>query len=778
MWPFNRKHPQPQESPSPPTRPVNQSDDPQYRIVESLTGFALRHPGEAQLLYNAYSPDAATYDATIAALRRSLEQDPDIATRILEQINPTAMASSPTQEDWYWGRQVTGGEEDYYWRRLSDNWYQKDVIPSTFLEILNTCYEAYNANPLAMAIIEITVSFVIGKGLKVVAATKKLQKILDGFWNDPDNHMDDRAEDMCRELSMYGEIYVRFFVNHYDGAVKIRLIDPALIDQIDTDPEDIEKHLRYHMRPLGPSPTQTYDVVANTLDPGVFAHSQNSDSMGVGDGTIGSMVAGNKALSGQNPGDPTITGKWLEAGPDKEVIQIAINKVSNAKRGKSDLATLLPWLRRYKDWLTDRVRINKYKGAFLWDVQITNADKKTIQAKQSAYSYPPEPGSVIVHSETEQWKAVQPQINANEAKEDGRAIKLMVALVATIPEHFLSDGNNNTRATAAEMGLPTFLKFQRRQKLLKQALRKILDRVLREAIKAGKLAPGTDIAGAYDIQFPEFDQSSNQELGTALSYLTTGLATARQNGWISDETAMKAVFQFLNMEVNMHEEKEQIALDQAAHLEQAKKTAKAMATVKPASAAPAKSAQVKEAALNPQYTGMMLCFYPSPAVAKKLAVKGGEPARALHITLAYLGDTGDDPQDELFRPHTHPFKIRQAIELVTKRAAPLSGKIAGLGRFTSTPDGEKTPVFAAVDVPGLAELRSDLVEKVEAAGYFVAQDHGFTPHITLDYIDADAPMPDLEVPDVPLELDTLYLVVAGKRDAFPLALKGAKKNDG
>src|SRR5579884_1930585 len=105
-------------------------------------------------------------------------------TLIQEQINPTYSASSPTQEDWYWGRLATGSEEDYYWRRLSDNWYQKDVIPSTFLEILNSCYEAYNANPLAQAIIEITVSFVVGQGIKPVAKTKKVQKLIDAFWND------------------------------------------------------------------------------------------------------------------------------------------------------------------------------------------------------------------------------------------------------------------------------------------------------------------------------------------------------------------------------------------------------------------------------------------------------------------------------------------------------------------------------------------------------------------------------------------------------------------
>ncbi|HLL79618.1 MAG TPA: hypothetical protein VKT25_08970, partial [Ktedonobacteraceae bacterium] len=59
----------------------------------------------------------------------------EVGLQIQEQMNPTFIASSPTQEDWYWGRLATGGEEDYFWRRLSDNWYQKDVIPSTYLEL-------------------------------------------------------------------------------------------------------------------------------------------------------------------------------------------------------------------------------------------------------------------------------------------------------------------------------------------------------------------------------------------------------------------------------------------------------------------------------------------------------------------------------------------------------------------------------------------------------------------------------------------------------------------
>ncbi len=171
-------------------------------------------------------------------------------------------------------------------------------------------------------------------------------------------------------------------------------------------------------------------------------------------------------------------------------------------------------------------------------------------------AYPPEPGSVIIHNEAEQWSAVKPEINANEAAEDGRALKLMLAVGAQLPEHFLSDGANGNRATAAEMGLPTFLKFQRRQHILRAMLRVILDRVLLEARKAKVIAADIDIT--YDILFPEIDSADAQTLANATQLLVSALTVAKQEGWVSDETAMRLLFQFAGEELDVHEEQERI----------------------------------------------------------------------------------------------------------------------------------------------------------------------------------------------------------------------------
>ncbi len=306
------------------------------------------------------------------------------AQPVREQVALAAQQPSGTQEDWYWGRTTAGTEEDFFWRRLSDSWSMKDVQPEVYQELHNECYEAYNANPLANTIVETITNFTLGRGVLVSAANRRVQRVLDAFWRDPDNHMDSRIYDLCMELSVYGEQFIRFFVNPIDGSVKIGQIDPSTIDEIETDPDNIEKPLRFHQRPVGSS-SGAFDT----------------------------------------------DGRWFEAG--REVVQFAIHKVSNAKRGRSDLATLLPWLRRYKDWLTDRVRLNKYKTAFLWDVKLLGADARAVEQKRMQYAYPPEPGSVIIHNDSEVWSAVRPEINASDVESDGRALKLMIAAGLRFP---------------------------------------------------------------------------------------------------------------------------------------------------------------------------------------------------------------------------------------------------------------------------------------------------------------------------------------------------------
>jgi hypothetical protein len=434
-------------------------------------------------------------------------------------LRGTGHLTEASQEDWFWGRiNANSTEEDYYWRRLSDNWAQKDVLPAAYLDIHNQVFEAYNANPMANAIVEMGVNFVLGEGLTVDAKHPKVQKLIDAFWQDPDNRMATRQFDLATELSLYGELFIRVFVNPWNGHLKLAHIDPSLIDELVTDPENIERLLRIHRRALAQTTLPT--------------------------------IPGGPPLIQPLPDDPKQEGTWFEV--PTEVMHFAINKVTNAKRGKSDLATLLPWLRRYKDWLIDRVRINKYKAAFLWDVKLTGADRRTIEDKMQAYARPPEPGSVLVHNESEEWTAVQPHIAGDDVQADGHAIKLMVAMGAGIPEHYLSEGGDVNRATAAEMGLPILKKYQRRQDYLKHVLSSLLDRVIVEAQLAGTLPRTIDTS--YEIRFPLLEPENAKETGNAAWAMAQGLQIARSLGIVSQESSVQLFFDAAREAVDVGEE--------------------------------------------------------------------------------------------------------------------------------------------------------------------------------------------------------------------------------
>ena len=154
------------------------------------------------------------------------------------------------------------------------------------------------------------------------------------------------------------------------------------------------------------------------------------------------------------------------------------------------------------------------------------------------------------------WSAVRPEINASDVESDGRAIKLMIAAGAGLPEHYLADGGNANRATAAEMTLPTLLKFQRRQQVMEHLLRTVLDRVIAEAKRAGTLPAGVD--ESYTIIFPELKVTDHLMLAQATATMVNALASAKEQGWVSDETAMRLLFQFAGEEVDIHAEREKV----------------------------------------------------------------------------------------------------------------------------------------------------------------------------------------------------------------------------
>ena len=166
------------------------------------------------------------------------------------------------------------------------------------------------------------------------------------------------------------------------------------------------------------------------------------------------------------------------------------------------------------------------------------------------------------------------------------------------------------------------------------------------------------------------------------------------------------------------------------------------------------------------HTGIMVAFFLDSKTARQLALPDGEPAADLHITLAYLGDRSQYDAAQLTR-------LKQCVAAYAGQTSPLSGEVSGIGRFTAVPQGAPTPFYASADIPALPAWRQGLVDALMQAGFAVNQQHGYTPHITLAYLDADAPAPLERVPALPLSFDVAWLAIGDDRYAFPCGLQPA-----
>ena len=374
--------------------------------------------------------------------------------------------------------------EDRGWRALAGVG-PRDLPYPTFVERLTDAAEAYRENPLAHRIVELTTDYVLGRGVRLRSPDPAVQAFVDAWWTHPQNRMAVRQFELCTELSLAGELFLALHRNPYDGMTYLRPIPAAAIDRLETDPEDLEHERRYHQ--------------------------------------VGETAAQSE-------------GRWWDAA---DVRHYAINRPVGTTRGQGDLFPLLPWLRWYKEWLGDRVRMNRFKGAFIWDVEVTGLDRRGCLARQAELAGGPAPGSVLVHNEKETWRAVQPNIDAQGAEPDGRAMRLMIAAGAGLPLHFLAEAEGSNRATAVEMGGPTLRHFERRQLYLGWVF---ADLALEAVRRSGRFGEGRGVT--VEAEFEDLSGKENAASAAATRQIVDALALAAQRGWIDDATARRMIAKY------------------------------------------------------------------------------------------------------------------------------------------------------------------------------------------------------------------------------------------
>lgn len=365
----------------------------------------------------------------------------------------------------------------------------------------------WKSNPLANRIIELPLVYLLAEGVTMNVQDETAQQWLNEFWNDPINQMDIKLPKKVREMSLFGEQCWPVFKNPTNGAVRLGYLDPGLIKDVKTDPDNTEQ-------PIG--------VVTKAL-----GRKRKSKKYRI-------IVPGSENIFGEE------AKKIREEFNDGECFYFNINALSSSSRGLSDLLATMDWLDLYDKALFGEVERWDALRSFIWDVTLRGATEETVKKRASEIEVPSS-GGVRVHNDAETWQAVTPDLQAANGAENARTVRNHILGGSTLPEHWYGGGGDVNRSTAGEMGEPTFKTFKFRQTEWKHILETVCFYAIYSRLeKTGNIPE--DLRDYRPVaQFPELTHRDTSVYAAALQQTVVAVGIAVEKGMMTEETAVAVI---------------------------------------------------------------------------------------------------------------------------------------------------------------------------------------------------------------------------------------------
>ena len=366
--------------------------------------------------------------------------------------------------------------------------------------VLEQCLEAWRESPLARRIVELTSQYVVGNGFDIKIKDVRTREFIHAFWNHRLNRMPSRTVELCDELTRTGNLFLLISTDP-SGMSYIRAIPATDIDLITSSANDIEQPVSF---------TTKTDQDLNVFTYPAYNHLTDSQ---------------------RSAGDFTSV-----------MVHYAVNRPAGAQWGEPDLAPLLTWLRRYAAWLEDRVRLNRYRNAFMYVVSGAFPSEAARKARQMELAAnPPSPGSILVCDESEKWSVITPKLEALDAANDGLAIKKLIASGVGIPLHFLAEPEDANRTTAEAAGGPTFRRFEQRQRYFVWMLQDLLKIIVS---RRRMVDPRLDPEQAIEVSGADISARDNVAHSIAAVNVMNAVERLKDMGLISDRELLRVVYRF------------------------------------------------------------------------------------------------------------------------------------------------------------------------------------------------------------------------------------------
>ncbi len=268
----------------------------------------------------------------------------------------------------------------------------------------------YEVDPNYRGIIDSFLFFVIGTGFQVRAEDEdeKVQEYLDRFMRA--SEFDSRDQDVIIKSLRAGECFIRLFktAGKLDAKVPVmRVYNYWEIKEIKRDELDPEKIVAY---------VRCYNKA---------------------DGTVGEEII-----------------------KPEEIIHVKVAE-KDSRRATPPFDVVAQACQYYRTWLHHRVVFNRLKTSYYLEEIVKSGTPAQVSALDAAtpnqdrraerggiIKRMPKAGSKLTHNDAVEYKWLKPDVGADDAKEDGRAIRLSICAGAQSPEFVLGDASNANYASA------------------------------------------------------------------------------------------------------------------------------------------------------------------------------------------------------------------------------------------------------------------------------------------------------------------------------------------
>lgn len=464
------------------------------------------------------------------------------------------------------------------WELLGSAW--KGHIAQNQLVMIAEARKFFRFNAMARAAIMGVVKYVMGKGVTITPKSKdpRIWYIWREFWTSERNNMHERQFEIVKRYFRDGEVYLIYFSKDKGGnntwRSTVRFLDPIdirfsgeelplgyLTDKtnqgVTFDPDDAERPLEYFVR---------------------------------------------------NRNQPEKLDRYSADIIQRKRFPLAD---MDQARGESFLQQAMPYFTQFKQWLENRIVLNKLRTAIVMIQEIDGTSADIARVANSLPSSPRaksgdnksvniRPGTIYRANPGVKLRMDAPNINASDVKDDGRAIILQICAATGLPEYMFGDASNANYASSLVSESPTVKEIEYHQTMLEGFWKDMFRRVIKAAVDAGKLQEPADEDvfakfpnGAADLseqddgegeEGDEKNETAQDDAEETDNYQETereifygcdvewptivhrdpqqeaaALSVYRQQGWISDETAASKIGLDYNEEVRKQRKIEETA---------------------------------------------------------------------------------------------------------------------------------------------------------------------------------------------------------------------------